>query len=401
MARRDRWLGTLILAGSLAGCVTDHDALQKKPDVSSSAGAGGAPAGAGAPTIIGGGSDGEAANGGGHADDEPPGTSVLTIVNGVVDAPSVVLCLAKLDATGGTTPFGQPLTKTPFEYGQNLVLSDVAGAKLDTDTLEPLLIAGELDLVSGLNCEDAVARAQAEEASAIDANTRAREAAQASAGGEGGATDAPGAGGEGGVPSYEVRSRLRLGNLPAIPAGTLTAGRSILFVATGCIGGLTYGAAKSDEYCGFGYTEQHATLSAVLVSLSRRVQFGETGMQFVHASFATPPLDVSSHPPFPSTDPGLQIATNVIEGQVSPHSALLTHSALEYGSARSYTVQISAQGTPVTNEGWVDVLARGGVKALEDSSTYALVLLGPRADHTLATPLWNPSALTVVPADPL
>jgi hypothetical protein len=139
----------------------------------------------------------------------------------------------------------------------------------------------------------------------------------------------------------------------------------------------------------------------VLVSLSRRVQFGETGMQFVHASFATPPVDVSSHPPFPSTDSGLQIATNVIEGQLSPHSALLTHSALEYGSARSYTVQISAQGTPVAGEAWADVLARGGLKALEDSSTYALVLLGPRVDHALATPLWNPSALTVVPVDPL
>jgi hypothetical protein len=397
MARRDRWLGTLILAGLLAGCVTDHDALQKKPDTGSSAGAGGALAVAGAPTIIGGGSDGAAASGG-HADDEPPGTSVLTIVNGVVDAPSVVLCLAKLDASGGTTPFGKPLTKTPFAYGQNLVLSDVAGAKLDTDTLEPLLIAGELDLVSGLSCEDAVARAQDEEVSAIDENTRASEAAQA---GAGGASDASSEGGEGGVPSYEVRSRLRLGNLPAIPAGTLSAGRSILFVATGCIGGSSYDAAKSDEYCGVGYTEQQPTLSAVLVSLSRRVQSGETGMQFVHASFATPQVDVSSHPPFPSTDSGILIATSVIEGQASPHSALLTHSALEYGSASSYTVQISAQGAPVTGESWVDVLARGGVKALEDGSTYALVLLGPRVDHALSTPLWNPSALTVIPVDPL
>src|SRR5882724_4735147 len=153
MVRRDRWLGTLILAGSLAGCVTDHDALQKKPDVGSGAGAGGAPAVAGAPTIIGGGSDGEAASGGGHADDEPPGKSVLTIVNGVVDARSVVLCFAKLDAAGGVTPFGQPLTQAPFGYGQNLVLSDVVGATLQTDTLEPLLIAGQLDLVSGLSCE--------------------------------------------------------------------------------------------------------------------------------------------------------------------------------------------------------------------------------------------------------
>ena len=400
MARRDRWLGTLILAGSLAGCVTDHDALQKKPNTGSTAGAGGAAATAGAPTIIGG-SDGQAAAGGGHSDDEPPGKSVLTIVNGVVDAPSVVLCWAKLDSTGGATPFGEPLTDKPFEYGQNLVLADVAGAKLDTDTLEPLLIAGELDLITGLNCENAVARAQDEVASAIDENTRASEAAQAGAGGEGGTADVTSAGGEGGVPSYEVRSRLRLGNLPAIPPATLNAGRSILYVATGCVGGTTYNAAKSEEYCGAGYTEQQPTLSGVLVSLSRRVQFGETGMQFVHASLATPPADVSSHPPFPSTDSGIQIATAVLEGQASPHSALLTHSALEYGSALSYSVQISAQNTAVSSEPWLDVLARGGLKALEDSSTYALVLMGPRVDHAKPTPLWNPSALTVIPVDPL
>ena len=398
MARRDRWLGTLILAGSLAGCVTDHDALQKKPSVASSAGAGGAPAAAGAPTIIGG-SDGQAATGGGHADDEPPGKSLLTIINGVVDAPSVVLCFAKLDSSGGVTPLGDPLTKAPFAYAQNLVLTDVAGVKLDTDTLEPLLIAGELELVAGLSCEDAVARAEDEEASAIDANTRASEAALAGAGGEGGAADSASAGGEGGVPSYEVRSRLRLGHLPAIPAGTLNAGRSILYVATGCIGGATYNAAKSDEYCGDGYSEQQPTLSGMVASLSRRVQFDETGMQFVHASLATPPADVSSHPPSPSTDSSIQIATAVIEGQASPHSALLTHSALEYGSARSYTVEISAQGVPVVDESWVDVLARGGVKALEDGNTYALVLIGPRVDHAEATPLWNPSAVTVIPVE--
>ena len=299
MARRDRWLGTLILAGSLGGCVTDHDALQKKPSVAAGAGAGGALSGAGAPAVIGG-SNGGAASVGRHADDEPRGKSVLTIVNGVVDAPSVVLCFVKLDASGGITPFGDPLTKAPFEYGQNLVLADVSGAKVDADTLEPVLIAGELDLVAGLKCEDAVARAEDEEASAIDANTRAREAAHASEAGEGGSADSAGAGGEGGVPSYERRARLRLGRLPAIPGGTLNAGRSILYVATGCIGGATYDAAKSDEYCGAGYNEQQPTLSGVLVSLSRRVQYGETGMQFVHASLATPPVDVSSHPPFPS-----------------------------------------------------------------------------------------------------
>ncbi|HEY3668917.1 MAG TPA: hypothetical protein VGL19_23130 [Polyangiaceae bacterium] len=395
MARRDGYLRVLLLAGLLAGCVTDHDALQKRPDAGSSAGAGGVLGGAGAPSVIGGTSGDDAT--GGHADDEPLGKSLLTLVNGVVDAPSVVLCLAKVDPSGGATPFGQPLTDKPFAYGENLVLTDVSGASVDTDTLEPMIIAGELELIAGLDCEAAVARAQDEEALAIDANTRA---AGAGAGGEGGAADSNADAGAGGASSHEQPSRLRVRGLPALPAGTLRAGRSILFVATGCMGGSAYDAPSSEEYCGTGYSEDQPTLSAVLVSLSRRTQFGETGLQFVHASFATPSVDVSSHPPFPSKDTGVQIATGVIEGQASPHSALLTHSALEYGSANFYQVQLSTQGTPVSGEPWLDVLARGGVKSLQDGSTYALVLLGPRADHIQPTRLWNPMALTVVPVEP-
>ncbi len=412
MTRGNRWLCGVLLAGLLAACETDHSALERKPSGAGGGGAGGTAGTAGAPTQIMGGADGQ---GGGHADDEPPGSNVFTIVNGVVDAPSVVLCWAKVSASGGSVPFGDPLSDQPFAYAKTLSFTNVPGAALDIDTLQPIIIAGELNLIAGLGCEDAVARAQDEEAASINANAHALDGAQAGAndGGDAGASTGGSPAGGGGNPSGGIsaggsaggggpaalRSRLRLRELPAIPAGTLNAGRSILYVATGCMGGATYDATNSTEYCGDGYTGATPTLSGVLVSLSRRTMFGEAGMQFVHASLASASVDVSSRPPFPSQDTGISLVSNVRVGQLAPHSALLVHPASEFGVTRLYDVVILGGSTMLTAQPWTDVLARGGLTSLTDGVTYALVLVGPRADHVKATKLWNPSAITVIPVE--
>ncbi len=400
MTGGDHSLCALLTAAALLSCQTDHDALEKRPpSVAGGSGVGGAVGASGSFSQVGG-ADGQVASGGGHPDDESPGASLLTIVNGVVDAPGVVLCLTKLDAEGGVTALGRPLTESPFEYASNIVLSKVDGAQLDIDTLQPFVIAGELgeqreigrpgelDLIAGAGCEAALARARAEEALVADANALT--------------ADAPGAAGEGGGAGGGVPPRLRVRGLPAIPAGTLNAGRSILYVATGCLGGATFSAAKAEEYCGAGYTERNSTSSALLVSLSRRTTFGFTGMQFVHASVATPAVSVSSQPivGFGASGPALAIASTVSEGQVAPQPALLTNPASAYGAQKPYQVQVSVQGMPIVNYPWAEVLVRGGVAQLVDGSTYALVLLGPRPDHLQPTPIWNASAITVIPVDP-
>jgi hypothetical protein len=383
----------------VVGCVTDHDALEKKPDAGS--GAGGAFASAGADAQPGGaGSTG--ATEGGYADEEPPGTSKLTIINGLVDAPSVLLCWAKVDDAGGVTPFGSPLGGAPLVYGQSLVVSTVAGADVATDALQPFAIAGDLDLLSGLDCEAAIARAQDEELSAADANARAMNGGS----GEAGAADSAGAAGTAGAAGSaaavvpEVAARLRARGLPALPAGTLSAGFSLLYVSTGCMGGATYSAKNAAEYCGAGYAEELPTASAVLVSLERQTQAGVTGLEFVHASLASPAVAVSSQPP--SLQPGASVAivNAVALGQVAPRPPLLSNAASAYGIAKSYTVQVSAQGSALASYDWPTALQNGGLTKLSDGSTFALVLLGPRADHVQATSLWNPSSLTVIPVDP-
>lgn len=416
MRRGRRWLYGLWCLALAAACETNHAALEKKPH--SAAGAGGMGEGggsAGTPTQISGGAAGQ---GGGHADDEPPGSNVFTILNGVVDAPSVVLCLAKVGADGAAVPFGDPLTDQPFDYGASLVLNRVSGANLASDSLQPLIIAGDLERIAGLNCEDAVARAQDEEALAIDANAHAAEGAEAGAandagavgvspggghaGGSGGASGgggASGASGAGGAFAVEIPSRLRLRELPAIPAGTLSAGRSILYVATGCMGGFSYDGPSSAEYCGDGYTEQAPTVSGMLVSLSRRTKFDAAGIQFLHASLATPQVDLSSRPPLPSQDTGITLASGARAGQLVPHSANLSHPASELSITRLYNAAIVEGGAVLTAQPWTAVLGRAGLSALTDGATYAVVLVGPRADHSSATKLWNPALITVVPVE--
>ena len=354
------------------------------------------------------------ASGGGHADDEPPGESVLTIVNGVVDAPRVALCLAKVDAEGNVTPFGSPLTDAPLEYGQSLVLREVEGVDFETDGLEPFVIAGELSLIAGLDCDAALERALAEEALS---DGEGDQPGQGGAAGEGGAFGVParmGDGGnanEGGSSGEEggsagaslgppaVRSALRARGLPAISAGTLNAGRSLLFVANGCLGGATYSGKTATDYCGAGYSPRQPTASAVLVSLSRQLSTDHVALQVVHASLANEQVELRSRPPFPSMDMGLGIVS-VQMGQVAPRPASIQNTLFELGSARKYRVSVESGGEPLFSQNWASVLSGSGLSELKDGEGYALVFNGPRADLDAVPDLWNAPLVTAIPVQP-
>jgi hypothetical protein len=409
MTRGEFWLYALIFGGSLVACVTNHAALEKRPD-SGSGGTGGTSAAAGSFPQLGGAAAG-LSSGGGHSDDEPRGKSALTIVNGVVDAPRAVLCFAKVDTDRSVVPFGDPLSAAPLEYGQTLVLADVPGADLAADTLQLLVIAGDLELVAGLDCQAAVDRAQSEEASTA---VLAPELAQGGAAGDSSALASAGAkplpdggasgetdnAGAGGAPPTAGRSRLRVRGLPAIAPGTLNMGRSLVLVANGCLAGRGFSGPHAEQYCGLGYSESEPTLSACLVNLSRKLSYDHVGMQVVNASLANAQVDLKSRPAFPSDATGVPIVSGLVEGQVAPRPALLTNTAFDYGSSRLHVIEVSAQGGTLFSQSWQDVLARGGIPALVDQTTYALVLSGPQGDLPAVPDLWNAPALTAIAADP-
>jgi hypothetical protein len=450
MARQGVRLYALIVSGALAfgvACETNHDALEKQPRQGNSAGGAGGVAGGGAYVTISGGGGSVAS--GGHADDEAPGKTLLTIVHGVVDAPRIVLCLAKVGADGAAVPFGKPLSAAPLAYGQSVVLPAIANVDFASDTLQPFVIAGELDLISKLDCAAAIDRARAEEA-AVDpslaaaggaAGAESAAGAASSAGGSSGEAGASGTlaeagtagsgGADGAAPAAQARLRVR--SLPTLPAGTLSGGRSYLLVAAGCLGGSGYELPKAadraigddtptgEDYCGTGYTAQTPTVSLFFAAVSRASAEGHVGLQVLNGSLATDPISVNSSGPLSAggtrtlgnfvnyEGTPISIASGVVAGGLAPRPADIDHSALDYGSALGFSLGVTAQRkiqssgvtqeVTVLSETWASVLDRSGVGALADGSNYVLVLLGPLPDAKQGPAFLNPPVLTAVRAD--
>ena len=392
----------LAAASVVSACVTDHTALEKKPDHgsggSSAAGRGGS---AGFGNFAGSGGKGGS---GGRLDDEPPGENVLTLLHGAVDAERIAFCFAKYDRTSHRAiQVGDPIPSAGLQFGHRISIRSLPDLDFATDALQPFVIAGDLELVADLDCEQAVALAEAEEQapSALAAGGASGDAGgggDPSSAGQGGGS---GAGGEGGAPSEPplVKPLLRVRSLPVLPEGTLNGGRSYLFVAAGCLGGPYFTDAIDQELCGIGYRADAPTLTPIVVALARRVEFGDVGLQVVHASLATGEFDLRATPPPDSGDVSLTIASDVTLGAVTPRPPRFGLTASELGvSSSDWTVDVLMEGA-TKSEAWPTIIDRGDNAALENSKTYALVVVGPRADIG-GFKWWNQAVITAIPTDP-
>jgi hypothetical protein len=337
---------------------------------------------------------------GGRAPDEAPGENVLTFMHGIVDAERVLVCFV-----AGRGADARVLAEPPSQlgYGESLVRRSLEGASFATDDIEPVVIAGELELVADLDCEAALKLAHAEQ----DATPTEPEGAGGSGGaGAAGAsnTDPPaaGAGGEGGEggngPPLPKPPRLRVGELPIVPRGSLNAGRSYLLVGNGCIGGPAFSDKHDKEACGSAYSPTSPTLSAVLVALSRRTEIGKLGLQTANASVATGAVDLTASRLL-STD-FQPIVADVELGAIVPVISQLSVTSEGYGANSPFwEVEAQNNGTSLFAERWSEITARGGLESLEDGLSYTLVVLGPDASSE-RTGFWNPRALSVVKNDP-
>jgi hypothetical protein len=393
----------LLAAGASNGCTTNHDALARQPKAGSSAGGSAGSAGFG---FGGFGNTGNQPQGGRtNPDVEPPGANVLTIVNGIVDAPSVRICFARVGENGETEAFvGSPLPE--LGYAASMVLPEIDGLSLIDDVIQPWVVAGQLSLLKKLNCEDAVALAQAEEAKVTPMLEEPGEPELAGEGGAGGA-------GQGGAPAAQPAGEagaggsgeplefpaLRARALAALPAGTVNIGRSILMVMTGCIGGAAYTDRIDTAVCGKDYTPETPTLQPVVVKLSRQVGYDKVGLQAVHASAATAPLDVRA-----SGDSGtvsLVFATDVSFGAIEPRPAALRFTPAELGVDQfNFGLQaVDDSGGVAYQEAWSDILAVSALPTPVAGRTYTAIFLGP--DPLLIKEgWWNTSAFSLVDNDP-
>jgi hypothetical protein len=378
-----------------AACQTNHDDF-KKSEASGNGGNGGSGGHAGSAGASGGGQSGADAgldSGADSGPQEPPGPSVLTLMHGVVDAPALDVCFGKVGDGGVVVPFGSPLGGRSLAFGGAVALSAPSGADFATDSLVPLLIAGDLAQVSTLDCAQAVALAEQTE-QAFDASHEPADAGIGAAG-AGPDSDAGGGAQDAGADGGAAHSALRVRSLPAIPAGTLDGQRSYLLVASGCLGGFGFDAGNAELFCGDGYTPTTPTLFPVLVTISRLTQDGQVGMQVVHASRASRSVTVTIQSARGAAL-DFQLVGGIREGQVAPKPPSFAHTASDY----ALDSKVSLSGASQLDETIAQALATGGTAALADGSSYALVLLGPSFDYGSPSALWNGARASIVPSAP-
>jgi hypothetical protein len=383
----------LLVIGVASACGKDHGDLALKEHPS-----GGSPArgGTGA-TDTSGGSGGRAQGGtastGGVPTSgtggklvEPPGRSVTTFFHGLVDAERVVFCLAR-HGDGEPTLVGRPRPSGGLAYGTSFALEIDFGE----EAVLPYVIAGELELIQGLDCDAAVAKANDE--------MRAVALAEVGAGGASGAGGEAGGGGAGGQ-AEPVAPRLRVIALPEVPAGTLSAGYSMLYAAVGCIGGPAFTSEVEEDACGDDYSPTTPTASAVLVQLSRKVAFDKLSLQALHASLAMPKLTILSTPPDTAVRASVMVTFDLPRGVIAPRSPTTELSVTDYGvDIPEWKAEAAHDSTTYASELWASVLERAGLDALEPTHAYTLVVVGPRGQLGTGG-FWNQPAIGVVDNNP-
>jgi hypothetical protein len=377
-------------------CTRDHDALAARPRPQGGTAGMGGSAGASGFGGSGGSFGGRAGSGGtggtgGSKVTEPVGRSVITFLHALADAQAVTLCFATSD--GGRSEFvGRPRPAAGLGYGAALVLETLSGVDLDAQSVVPFAITGELGLLDGLDCDEAVALAEAE--MRVDGSPAGGggAAGEASAGGQAGD-------GAGGVPS-PVPTRLRVAPLPELAPGTLTEGYSLLYAMVGCLGGPAFAHEEGEALCGAGYAPNRPNATAELVVLSRKVGIGTVAIQALHASRPLPSLSFRAKPPDSAVEPAAYIADNVTEGMLRPRVPRTDLNPAGYGvGTRTWRVQALVGAEAVVSDIWPLILRRSGLEAPVSGRGYTLVVMGPSTD--LDAPLWNPPGFTLVDNDPM
>jgi hypothetical protein len=418
-ARSRRWVLAFALCVA-PSCTSDHGKLELRPHAAGMGGLGGVSA-AGQ-----GGSGGAltrppAAGSGGveptmHID--TPGRSVFTVVHGIVDADLTAWCFARV-RDGATTLVGDPVPAGGLGYGQSLSFETLSGVTAASDGVVPYVITGDLSQIDGLDCEAAVARAQAVMAADNGASGASGQGgalgeggagggdAGASSGGasheaEGGAAGDSGAGGQ--SVQLDVTTpaapALRVGALPGLPAGSLAAGYSMIEVAAGCFGAKAYTARLERIACGVDYTPDHGSLTAEIAILARDTEDNALALQALHASHASGDLGVSSAPGPLDSGTGTTLVDNFAEGALRPRDPSVAYPVQSWGANTStWTVNATMGGVDYATELWADIRERAGMDQLENGRGYTLIAIGPSLGIT-DTGFWHDFAFALVDNDP-
>lgn len=401
-----------LLGGMNRACKSDADSLGPSGIQAATGGVAGASPGPSAKPVVG-------VTGGAptvaperpRREPEAVGASVVTFLHGVVDAPRVGLCFAKSTAAGLSLLAEPSWPAGGLAFGESRRLEAPGGLDVTKDTLVTIVVSGDEPQLSAATCTEVLAllageaptgqagapstapsQAQAGQAGwAGQAGSSAGGAAFGGSFGEGGQA---GAGGEAGAPAGPSQLRARV--LGALPPGTLAAGASYLFVATGCLGAPEFTDERQEFVCGYGYTPKTSTLTPLLVSLSRIAKFNAPGIQVLNASLGAQLMSLSVDPPPTSGKLRIPLVRDLFYGTLAPHPPYSSTLPPDYGTTTGATLNVNDTQLQTP---WGPLLLGAGVPDLEAAKNYTFVLLGPDPSLPQGS-WWNPSALKLLLNDP-
>jgi hypothetical protein len=170
---------------------------------------------------------------------EPPGPTKLTIVNGVADYAAIRLCFVPYPA-GATGELPWPGVQG-LEFARAGVI-DPVGSEIPAATdVEVVAIAGSLNATGGATCADLMAAQP---------------------------------------------NGVLIASLGVVPESVFTEEKSLLFVPSGCMGGVGHSDDSEDLACGVSYSELTPNATLVAGFMSRIFATNKLNMQFAHASWA-------------------------------------------------------------------------------------------------------------------
>jgi hypothetical protein len=408
---------SLVLLFMLAvgqGCSSDRRGLGLKPNAAGAGGRGGGGAGglAGKGGAI---TKPDVAGSSGVDPDkhvEPPGRSVYTVVHGVVDAGLTAWCFARV-RDGERELVGEPVPPDGLPYGASMSFEVLPFVDSEQDGVVPFVIAGELELIEGLDCEQAVARAEAEMRAWTPPNAvggaggmggEAGLGGAAGAAGEGSTPELGGAGGAAGEsaeppPSFEPAA-LRVGELPGLAPGTLAKGLHVLEVADGCFGSPVYTHRFEQFACGFEYTPARGSLSAEVAVLARATVFDKLSLQAFHASRGSARLGMRSTPLLSEGGTPVTLVDNFTIGALRPRTPRSDLPTASWGvNVPSWAVEGTVDGTAYAADLWLDIRERAGIDELETGRGYTLIAIGPAVDIE-SDGFWNDFKFALVDNEP-
>ncbi|WP_437531262.1 hypothetical protein WME79_01840 [Sorangium sp. So ce726] len=345
-------LGGISLAVA-AACTQDHDVLGRDPSGgASTSGAGGGP---GATTSV-----ATTTTGAGGGAVEPPGPTKLTVVNGISDHDAVRFCfLAYPDGTGaGVDPWPSAAAGLAFARAQEV--EPLGSAIPEGTSLRAHVIAGDLRATEGLDCAEILALA-----------------------------------GESAAPIVAA-------GLPVLPAPVFAEEKSLLVVATGCLGGEGHTHDSEKEGCGDAYTIDTPTAGLVAVAMSRQTRFDRVSLQVAHASAATPVVHVELTPGREDAT-GVTLAQDLSYGAIAPFPPSTGFSVGDLGALDEIAIETRdpIEGTVTSSVPMSEILASSDVPAADigDGQGFVLVAVGaaPGAERG---GFWHPLTYSLLRANP-